>query len=205
MDNTLSWQPHLDKLNSKLSSAAFIQRTLKPILTLNNLKVIYHLYVHSILSYGLIFWGNSSYSNIIFKIQKRVIRVITHSNYRTTRQELLKSLKILPIQSQYILSLAMFVIGNQEEFTTNSNIHSHDTRRKSHLHPPSTRMTKYQKRVHCMGIKIYNKLPLKIRHLSSNKKHFHKALKKFLLLGSFYTLEEFYNWTDINELSTAYS
>jgi hypothetical protein len=62
MDNTLSWQPHLDKLSSKLSSAAFILRTLKPLLTLKNLKVIYHLYVHSIISYGLIFWGNSSYS-----------------------------------------------------------------------------------------------------------------------------------------------
>jgi hypothetical protein len=99
----------------------------------------------------------------------------------------------------------MFVIGNQEEFTTTSSIHSHDTRRKSHLHPPSTQMTKYQKGVNCMGIKIYNKLSLKIWHLSSNKKHFHKALKKFLLLGSFYTLEEFYNWTDINELFTAYS
>jgi hypothetical protein len=35
----------------------------------------------------------------------------------TSCQELLKSLKILPIQSQYILSLAMFVMGNQEEFT----------------------------------------------------------------------------------------
>jgi hypothetical protein len=65
-------------------------------------------------------------------------------------------------------------------------------------------MTKHQKGVNYMGVKIYNKLPLKIRHLSSNKKHFHKALKKFLLLGSFYTTEEFYNWSDISELLTAY-
>jgi hypothetical protein len=159
MDNTLSWQPHLDKLSSKLSSAAFTLRTLKPLLTLSNLKVIYHSYVHSIIWYGLIFGGNSSYSNIIFKIQKRIIRITTHSNNRTSCWELFKRLKILPIQSQYILSLAMFVIGNQEEFTTNSNIHSHDTCRKSHLHPPSTRMTKYQKGVHCMGIRSTINLP----------------------------------------------
>jgi hypothetical protein len=66
-------------------------------------------------------------------------------------------------------------------------------------------MTKHQKGVHYMGVKIYNKLTLKIQHLSSNKKHFHKALKKFLILGLFYTIEEFNNWSDISELLTAYS
>ena len=44
-----------------------------------------------------------------------------------------------------------------------------------------------------MGVKIYNRLPNKNQALSANKKEFNKALKKFLLLGSFYTLEEFYN------------
>jgi hypothetical protein len=38
MDNTLSWQSHLDKLSSKLSSASYIRRTLKPILTTENRK-----------------------------------------------------------------------------------------------------------------------------------------------------------------------
>jgi len=55
-----------------------------------------------------------------------------------------------------------------------------------------------------MGVKIFNKLPPKIQHLSDNKKQFHKTLKKFLLLGSFYTLEEFYNWSSISELRAAY-
>ena len=57
---------------------------------------------------------------------------------------------------------------------------------------------------HYMGVKIFNKLPPKIQHLSNNKKQFHKTLKKFLLLGSFYTLEEFYNWSSISELRAAY-
>ena len=56
-----------------------------------------------------------------------------------------------------------------------------------------------------MGAKIYNKLPTKIQSLSNNKKHFKKALKKFLLLGSFYTLDEFYNWSTISELQAAFS
>ena len=55
-----------------------------------------------------------------------------------------------------------------------------------------------------MGVKIFNKLPPKIQNLSRNKKHFNKALNKFLLLGSFYTLEEFYNWSFISELEALY-
>ena len=56
-----------------------------------------------------------------------------------------------------------------------------------------------------MGVKIYNKLPPpKIQSLSTNKKQFYKTLKKFLLLGSFYTIEEFYNWSAMSELHAAY-
>jgi hypothetical protein len=55
-----------------------------------------------------------------------------------------------------------------------------------------------------MGVKIYNKLLPKIQYLSSNKKLFHKTFKKILLLGSFYTIEEFYNWSAISELHAAY-
>jgi hypothetical protein len=45
---------------------------------------------------------------------------------------------------------------------------------------------------------------LKIKQLSGNINHFKKALKKFLLQGSFYTMEEFLDWTSINDLYTLY-
>ena len=86
----------------------------------------------------------------------------------------------------------MFVVGNYEEFLTNSDIHSVYTRQKSHLHPPLPRLAKYQKGVHYMG---------EIQNLSHNKKHFNKALKNF-----YYSvhLEEFYNWSFISELQALY-
>ena len=125
------------------------------------------------------FWVNSSHSNMIFKIQKLIISIIANSIYRTSCRDLFKKLNILPLQSQYILSLAMFVVGNFEKFSTNTDIHSFNTPQKSHLHPPSTRMTKFQKGAHYMGVKIFNKLQPKIQHLSNNKKQFHKTLKIF--------------------------
>jgi len=112
---------------------------------------------------------------------KRAIRIITNSHSSTSCRNLFKELSILPLQSQYILSLAVYVSKNIKDFTTNSDIHSINTRYKSNLYPPLLRLTKYQKGVYYTGIKIYNCLPPKIRELTSKIIQFKKVLKKFLL------------------------
>jgi len=69
------------------------------------LRMINLAYVHSIMSYGIILGGNQQYSDKIFKIQKRVIRIITNSRMRDSCRELFKKLEILPLFSQYIFSI----------------------------------------------------------------------------------------------------
>jgi hypothetical protein len=76
LDSTLSWKPHTDQLIPKLNSACCVIRFLKSTISLGNLRMIYFSTVHSTISYGLIFWGTSTYSNTIFKIQERVIRIM---------------------------------------------------------------------------------------------------------------------------------
>ena len=80
----------------------------------------------------------------IFKIQKRVIRIITKSRARDSCRELFKKLEILPLYSQYIFSLSIFVIKNKHLFSTNYQIHSVHTRYKTNLHPPIANLTKFQ-------------------------------------------------------------
>jgi hypothetical protein len=43
------------------------------------LKMVYYTYFHSVMSYGIIFWGNSKDSPKIFKKQNRAIRIMTGS------------------------------------------------------------------------------------------------------------------------------
>jgi hypothetical protein len=136
--------------------------------------MIYFSYIHSIITYGIIFWDNSTGTDEVFKLQKRAIRIITNSNSRTSCHDLFKE---LPFQSQYIFSLAVYVAKNIDDFTTNSDIHSINTRHKSNLYPPLLRLTKYQKGVYYTGINIYNCMPLKIKELSGNINHFKKVLK----------------------------
>ena len=67
-----------------------------------------------------------------------------------------------------------------------------------------TRLTKYQKGVYFAGIKIFNYLPENLKKLSDNTNKFKRELKKFLLLGSFYSIEEFYGWTSKRNLHASY-
>jgi hypothetical protein len=59
--------------------------------------------------------------------------------------ELLKSTKILPLYSQYIFSLSLYVVNNKHLLTTNSAVRNQDTRSAKNFHLPTTNVTVYQK------------------------------------------------------------
>jgi hypothetical protein len=67
-----------------LSAACYALRPFKPYMSQEVLKMVYYAYFHSDMSYGIIFWGNSTDSTKIFKIQKRAIRIIIGCKNRET-------------------------------------------------------------------------------------------------------------------------
>jgi hypothetical protein len=115
-------------------------------------------------------------------------------------KELFKKLNILPLYSQYILSLLLFIVKNVDEFITNSEVHTINTRHRSDLHPPSINLTKCQKGVYYSWIKIFSHLPQNIKNLSWNVKKFKLALKRCLLMGSFYSLDEYFDWISRSDI-----
>jgi hypothetical protein len=137
IDETLTWKSHITYLSKWLSLACYAIRIIASDLSTDILTMVYYAYVHSLMSYGIIFWGNSTHSMEIFRIQKRVIRIITKSSSRASCRQLFKQLEILPLQSQYILSTLLFVIKNKNLFATNQNFHTIDMRYNSDLHLPT--------------------------------------------------------------------
>jgi hypothetical protein len=109
-------------------------RSIKPFMSRNTLKIIYYSYFHSVMTYGLIYWGNSSLADRGFKRQKRAIKLMMGYGYRESCRDLFKELNILPLRSQYIYSLMMFVIKNREKFVTNKDCHEFETRQDMNLH-----------------------------------------------------------------------
>jgi hypothetical protein len=103
--------------------------------------------------------------NTSLKIKKRTIRVITYSGIRDSCRDLFKKLQILPLYSQYIYSLLMFVVKIRDLFKLNSDIHKIRTRYSNDLHLPSAQLKLIQKGVFYSGIKTYNDLPLTIKEL----------------------------------------
>ena len=77
---------------------------------------------------------------------------------RDSRREHFKKLKILPLKSQYILSLLLFVVDNRSYFKENLDIHNIYTRTKSNLHQPLANSSTYQKGAYYYGIKVFNRL-----------------------------------------------
>jgi hypothetical protein len=158
--SSLSWKGHITELTSKLNKACYAIRAIKPFVSLDVMKMMYYSYVHSVVSYGIIFGGNSHLSGSIFKSQKRIIRFITNAGRWDSCHQLYKQLQILPLPSQYIFSLLVFVNKNRNLFLSNSEIHDKNTRFNHNLHLPSTNLTSVQKGVLYSGSKIYNHLPL---------------------------------------------
>jgi len=99
IDSTLSWKAHIVDLTSKLNKACYAIRAVKLFVTLNVLRTVYFSYFHSIMSHGIIFWGNSHLSSNIFKIQKRIIRIITNKSKCDSCWHLYKQLQILTLPS----------------------------------------------------------------------------------------------------------
>jgi hypothetical protein len=64
----------------------------------DKLRLRYYSYFHSLITYGIVFWRNSSHSIHVFRLQKRITRIIIGSNPKDFCR-LLKNLRILPLRN----------------------------------------------------------------------------------------------------------
>jgi hypothetical protein len=153
IDETLSWNQHIELIATKLCSACYVLRNLKHIVPQTTLWTIYYAYIHSILSYGIIFGGNSSNVNKLFILQKKTVRILSNTGTRESCREAFKNMEIMTLYSQYIYSLILFTVDNTHLFTPNNKIHKYTTRNNSNLHLPTINLTKFYKGPYISGTK----------------------------------------------------
>jgi hypothetical protein len=85
IDNHLNWKNHIDQLVPELSSACYAVRSMYHISNTDILKSIYFAYFHSLMKYGIIFWGNStakSYLHCKRKLLRLMMGVKSHNSCR---------------------------------------------------------------------------------------------------------------------------
>jgi hypothetical protein len=144
------------------------------------------------ITHGLLFWRNSPDSTEIFRLQKKIIRIMIGCRGRDSCRKLFFNLEILPLPSEYILSLLLFMIRNKNQFPVNSEIYHIDTRQHANFHEPSVNVTKYQKGVYYIGVKVFNMLSSYIKTEFDNPKKFKVVLQNF-----FYMKIPFIPWMNI--------
>ena len=85
---------------------------------------------------------------------------------------LFKKLQILPLTSQYMLSLLMFVVQNKNLFLTNNENHNLDTRKRNNLYLPLANLTIYQEGAYSSGTKVLIIYTWRLRMFLVKKKKF---------------------------------
>jgi len=178
--NYLSWNFHIEETIPKLNEACFVIITVRSYLSYEIVRKIYFSHFHSIMSYGIIFWGSSSENNSVFKTQTRTIRVIVNSSSGTFSNELFKELQILILHCQCIYSLTMFVTNNRQLFKSNSDDHNLSTRYNCDLHLPTANLTIF----FYLGIIMYNHLPQSLKELSHSVRWFRLTMNRIFFKKS---------------------
>jgi hypothetical protein len=121
-------------------------RTATPLIAEETLRMICFSYVRSLITNGIIWGGGDSpHNNNVFKIQKRIIWIISKTLYRDSSRQLFKKLEMLHLYSQYIFSLLLLVVKNRDSYTPNQEIRGINTRYNTNLHIPMTNLIALQR------------------------------------------------------------
>jgi hypothetical protein len=192
LNETLSWDNHIEALAKKLGTACYIIRSAKTYMSTSSLKTIYYAFFHFLMTYGIIFWGNSPLGATIFRLQKKAVRIMEGCGNRVSCRDLFRKFHILPLTSQCLLSLLTFVVQHKDLFITSMDNHNLETRQSNNLYTPQANLSVYQKRAYYSGVEIFNKLPSDIKNVNGNITKFITTFKRFLYANSFYTLEEYF-------------
>ena len=90
LQDSINWSCHIEYIIPKLSSACYVMRSIKPIMPINTLKTVYYSHFNAIITYGPPFWGNSPHSTKIFKMRKRMVRIMMGYRNGVSRRSLFK-------------------------------------------------------------------------------------------------------------------
>jgi endonuclease/exonuclease/phosphatase (EEP) superfamily protein YafD len=190
IDQHLKWDTHVTNLCKKLNSVFYIISVLKHTVSLKVLKILYYGIFYSLLSYGVILWGNSSRAKSVFLIQKKLIRTMCNEPYRAHCKPLFQKLEILTFHSVYILNAVLYIRKHSSDFKTNKFFHSHKTRSCDDVHISMSNLSTTLKGPYSMCAKLYNHLPPVIK----NEKRlmvFKKLVRHYLLEKCFYSVNDY--------------
>jgi len=143
IDERLNWAEHVNYISIKISKSLGVLGRVKHILSSSSLLMLYHTMIFPYLNYCNIIWGcaKPTVINKLTVLQKRAVRLVTRSSYRTSTGPLFSKLRLLKLVDIHKLQTVLFMFKFKQHllpvscmhyFTVNTN-RSYVTRNTSYF------------------------------------------------------------------------
>ena len=167
IDDTLSFQHHINYIKGKISRGIGILYKCRPCVMEDTMRTLYNSFIYPHFTYCIEVWGNvcSTYLDPLVKLQKRAVRTIVGAKRLEHSLPIFKKLKLLSLSQIYIYFVQLFMFKYHHNilppvfenfFVLNTSIHNHFTRQQNHLHVPLVKTTLLLRSVRFTGVTLYN-------------------------------------------------
>jgi hypothetical protein len=193
IDSKLSWMPHIQYIKGKISKGIGIIAKARKVLSITSLITMYYCFIYPYLTYCVEVWGStcSTYIDTLFKLQKKAMRIITSSPFRSHSEPLFYDLKILNINKIYLYFVTLFrfqctcIKGStpdifQPMFMFNRDVHIHFTRQINKIHVPLAKTLIVKRSIRYRGVTVWNYLSDKLDY-NCSKSVYRQRLKTYIL------------------------
>jgi len=111
IDDNLNWKDHTHQISLKVSKSLGILTRVKNVFHTDVLRTLYFTLIQPYFYYCTILWGGASKFALsrLIVLQKRALRIITHSNYRAHTFPLFLQTNILPLSHIHTFQLSIFM------------------------------------------------------------------------------------------------
>lgn len=191
IDQHLTWKNHINYVTKKIIRTTGVLCRIRFYISQPLLRMLYYSLIYPHLYYGNIVWANTYPTRLekLFKLQKKILRIITFSSYTAPSLQLFRKLNLLNIHQINDLLIASFSFSLYskvlppyfEDFCIeNFKVHSYNTRGSKQLHKTFNRTNygKYSTREKIVN--IWNEIPKTIK-CSASLKIFKTKMKQFFL------------------------
>ena len=185
IDSKMCWQPHIDKLQNRLSKALFLLSKLQSVINQEARQLFYNAHIKAHIDYASIVWDGCSavLFNKINSQYRRAVKLILPNNSLSTIDKM-KAINILPLRHHFLYnkSILMFKSQNclcpkylQDMFTPSF---SHYTEFKHNLACPRPRLDLFKTSMSYSGASAWNSLPPHLKSMQGSLPAFKKCLFK---------------------------
>lgn len=174
IDDKLTWRPHIERVQSKLTSLLGALRKVSHCIPKTIKPVIYNTLVKPHLEYLVEIWGSAASSNLnsLQRTQNKIIKVLFHYPFRTATIQLYNKTKIFNLNQIYIYNTCILIKKIltktiKSNLVLNIKTNKHNLRKQNKLKLITPRTNYGRKTILFEGVQLYNNLPESIKKCKS--------------------------------------